>query len=664
MSAVREDLLHLSPEALSQAANAGIVKRAVRELEGGYRPQWTQADDGALEATFSDGIRTTWAAATPIQHVRCSCGAASICRHRIILALAYRDEAQRAAPPAAVASPGLASDEAIARLLPAAVLARAEAARAQRIGIDVHRRAGGDPCDTARLPAATVRFWAGAAIEAARCDCVAATACEHVALGAWAFREADARDPTAAVQRVHLGKPGGRHPVDRAPWHALVRSLLLHGVAGGAAPIAPALSQGLDAARGIKATWLTHLVQDMERWAASYAARSALYRSEDGVALVGELALRLSAGEQPGSAQGVLGIGQGDDTELDRLRLVCLGARTTRDGESRRARLVLADADTGTALVLMHEWSVPVADGAKEETARAGQRLAPGVRLESLALGQLLARQAHRRADGSLTLARSRGTQNSVLPQAPDWATLGPPLRYDSVAALRAQQQSHPTAQVLPRHAARRFVVFTPSEVEPAVYDPVAQAVAAVLRDAEGQSLLVRRNHESHVRGALDALAGALSGRHGAVRNVAGVLHWAGDWPVLEPWAIACDGVVVPDFAAPSNDLEQLPLGHAPDYAEHAVAVVLRRTRAVLGELLHHGLAALPTAWAQASGSAVQGLRAASLHVLEQRMDALRSQTLAAVANPRDADLAAGLLDLCALVQLHEDALVLAGLGS
>ena len=43
---------------------------------------------------------------------------------------------------------------------------------------------------------------------------------------------------------------------------------------------------------------------------------------------------------------------------------------------------------------------------------------------------------------------------------------------------------------------------------------------------------------------ALDAVAAALSGRHGTVRNVAGVLHWAGDWPVLEPWAIACDSVV------------------------------------------------------------------------------------------------------------------------
>src|SRR5688572_2591569 len=104
---VRSDLLHLGPEALTQAANAGIVKRAVRELEGGYRPEWVLAEDGTLTGTFSDGIRTTWPPATPVQHVRCSCGATGVCRHRIILALAYRAAAEA---PAAAASPGRASD--------------------------------------------------------------------------------------------------------------------------------------------------------------------------------------------------------------------------------------------------------------------------------------------------------------------------------------------------------------------------------------------------------------------------------------------------------------------------------------------------------------------------------------------------------------------------
>ena len=35
---MRTDLLPLGPEALIQFTNAGLVKRALRELAGGYRP--------------------------------------------------------------------------------------------------------------------------------------------------------------------------------------------------------------------------------------------------------------------------------------------------------------------------------------------------------------------------------------------------------------------------------------------------------------------------------------------------------------------------------------------------------------------------------------------------------------------------------------------------
>ena len=101
MTAVREDLLHLSPEALAHAANAGIVKRAVRELAGGYRPRLALDAAGMLEATFDDGVTLQWAAGATLQNVRCSCGASGVCRHRLIAALAYRESAE-AAQPAAV----------------------------------------------------------------------------------------------------------------------------------------------------------------------------------------------------------------------------------------------------------------------------------------------------------------------------------------------------------------------------------------------------------------------------------------------------------------------------------------------------------------------------------------------------------------------------------
>lgn len=659
MSAVRDDLLHLSPEALSHAANAGIVKRAVRELAGGYRPRLTVDAQGLLEAAFDDGVSCRWPAGVAIQDARCSCNAAGVCRHRVIAALAYRESASAQADEGLpVAAPVAdADDAALARVVPATLLAQAGLLRDAGISIELRQR-GGDPCDTARLPSATVRYWGGAALEAARCDCLRAAACEHVALGVWAFRAAREQDAAATQLTVRLGSAGQAHAVERAPFEQLVEAIVRHGVSQGA----DALMQGLSTARNAAAdaAWLALLLADLETWSEGYAKRRALYDAAQGVDLLAELGLRLAGGGLPGHAAAVLGIGQAGETALDRVRLMCLGARTQRDGESRRTTLVMADIDTCTRLVLAHAWQVPEARRADEAAIRAAERLAPGVLLEALAQGQLLAQQAARRPDGSVRLARARSAQNSVLPQSADWAQLGAPVRFDSVAALRAEQQAHPTAALQPRHAARRFIVFSPAAVEPAAYDANEQGVALLLRDAQDAPLLVQRFHERHAPHALDAIAAAASGRHGALRHVAGVLSWQHGVPSLEPWALGCEGgLLVPDFANASGALAALPLGVAQSASSDPCTLQLEALRQQLATLLHHGLARLPRAWAGESAPLARRLEAAGLRELSQRLQALSAEVVAAQVNPGDAVLAPALLQLLALRQLHEDAAML-----
>ncbi|QTD46615.1 hypothetical protein [Ottowia testudinis] len=384
---LRPDLAHLSPEALTQLANAGLVKRALREQAAGYVPELRLEDDDTLVAAFSDGITTRWPKGKPITQVQCSCVATAICRHRLIAALQFREllalsgsgqEAENtqktdasAAPPAGASnspataaptdppSPGLASDAALSTLLPAALLARAEQQRQAGLLVHIHRRGAGEPCDTARLPAATVRYWAGAAVEAARCDCVQQSACEHVALGVWAFREADARAPHAPMLPVQLGSADAAVRLPAAPYLAVLAALLRHGVLQGPAPCAPAFNLAVSDASGAGAEWLVQTLTDLQQWQAAYAARSARYSAEDGLDLATELVLRLHLGAQPGQAKAVLGIGQPHEVPLDRLRLMCLGARTERDGAERRTRLVLADLDTGSRMALLHDWKVP-----------------------------------------------------------------------------------------------------------------------------------------------------------------------------------------------------------------------------------------------------------------------------------------------------------------
>lgn len=661
----RPDLMHLSPEALAHATNAGVVKRAVRELEGGYRPQWSLDDAATLTARFSDGIVTSWPQGKPINQTACSCGAASVCRHRIVAALVFREEAAHAAEgsdaPSDTVSPGQVSETVLASVIPASFLEIARQELAHGLSVEVRRVGAGEPCDTARLPSSTIRFWAGAAIEAARCDCIRGAACEHVALAVWAYRKADAEHPGTAAIQVRLGSEGACVQVDAAPYRALVEELLRHGVAQGPAPMARPLSLALDAARASGARWLDYLLADLERWSASYAKRSALYQPTEGVDLVAELSLRLSAGSLAGNARNVLGIGLPGETELERLRLMCIGARTLRDGEQRSTRLVLADGDTGTRMVLVKQWSVPEGEFANEAAIRASERLAPGVRLEQMAQGQLLAQQAKRLADGSLKLAKSRSSQNSVLPQAADWDRLTAPLRLSSVAQLIQHKQGNPTAQLLPRHAAGQFVIFTPHDIERLSYDPNEQTLTAIVCDQDERRIVVRRTYENHLRNALDAIAGAFTGHHGRLRHVAGILHWVQGLPVIEPWALACDSVVVPDFAAACGALAAVPIGQAPFNMAPSVSRALQNLRQLVSVLLHHGVIRLPRSWAHDSSTATRQLRALSLHTLAQRAEAFAAEVLQAQAKAASSQLAAALMELLALLQLHEDAQVIAG---
>jgi hypothetical protein len=655
MSGAREDLLRLTPEALAQAANLGLVKRATRELEGGYRPTLNLDEAGTLTATFGDGIVTVWEAGKPIQHTRCGCGAAGVCRHRIMAALAYRAAAEQAPPP--MTSPAGVDDETLAKRIPPRLLALAEIQRAAGLAVEIRHAASGEPCPTARLPAATVRFWGGAAIEAARCDCVQAACCEHVALAVWAFREAERAQPDAPAASVRLGDAGAAAGVDATPYRALVESLARHGVTRGLAPHRQSLTRALEASERTGAVWLRLLLGDLEHWLGAYAARSARYEAGTGFRLLAELGLRLAAGGQPGRSKAALGIGEAGEVELDRLRLVSLGCRIDRDGDARAARLILADGDTGTRFVLTHAWQVP--EGTADESALpANQRLAPGVRLAALAGGQLLSRQARRRADGTLTLARTRTAHNSLLPQAGDWSGLGRPLCFERVADLRREQEANPIPQIAARHAAGSFVVLRVGRLETLFYDPNEQALIGVIGDADEDFVVLRRTHQRHARHALDAIAGALSGRFGPVSHVAGVLSWEHGRAVLEPWALACDRVVVPDLEPACGALAGLPLGTAAEPPRSGLARVLAELEAELAALLHHGIANLGPAWCERCERLCGQLRGMSLFVLADALGALIAEVRRASAQPEGEGLAGTVLRLAGLAVLHREAAV------
>ncbi len=425
MSAVRTDLLALGAEALTQLTNAGLYKRAQREFDAGYRPELTLAADGGVHGRYADGVETSLPAGASLREGRCTCGAPGVRRHRLALVLAYQAHARAAAttvdvPADVPTDPATIDEAALTASLPRAIVEAARRVAARGLVVEIERASAADLIATARLPTATVRFLAGADLAFARCDCALGERCEHAVLAVRAFHVAAERDLAAPRVRVELG---AREAAGDAAWpaiDALLAALIEHGVANGAAVHATALTAAFDSARERRATWLVLALEALQEWLHGFDARSARYRSEDGIALVAELVARTRASSGAGAlaARDVLGVDEPMESELGRTRLVSLGARVQAEGGTRVVRVALLDPDTGIA--------PDRAACERDSRGRAARRdrtvaRASGVALGALARGQIVATSLRRRANGELKIGATYGGRLSLTPQNGDW---------------------------------------------------------------------------------------------------------------------------------------------------------------------------------------------------------------------------------------------------
>lgn len=76
MNSLRPELLELTPQALTALSNAGFVKRSLKELENGNVPEISH-ENGALIATFSDGVRTQLANSQALKEACAAAGPAA-----------------------------------------------------------------------------------------------------------------------------------------------------------------------------------------------------------------------------------------------------------------------------------------------------------------------------------------------------------------------------------------------------------------------------------------------------------------------------------------------------------------------------------------------------------------------------------------------------------
>ncbi|NTZ82347.1 hypothetical protein FCJ61_04765 [Burkholderia metallica] len=278
---MRDDLLELTPEALTALANAGFVKRAQKDVAAGAVPALVADGDGTVHASFDDGVRTSLPPGRTLRDAACSCTASGMCRHRVMLVLAYQasmqagdvtdaadvrangdgatqrvvmddetirdpdgmtDDAPSEAPDddANVRlsadrawSPADFDDAALETGFAPSVLEQAARMVAARPIVAVQPWAGADSPPVARLPMCSVRFFSRRSLAHARCDCRQGSGCAHVVLAVWAFRQAGPLADGASESMVEVRSPAGESGAsddDRSPLrdeaaHALIADL-------------------------------------------------------------------------------------------------------------------------------------------------------------------------------------------------------------------------------------------------------------------------------------------------------------------------------------------------------------------------------------------------------------------------------------------------------
>lgn len=593
----RDDLLALDDAALAQLANAGLVKRAARDLAEGRGPRLAESGD-ALEALFPDGVRTRLAPGQALMQATCDCVARGLCRHRVALALAYRarvaaekadapqDQAMHAAPRAAAWDPGALDASALEARLPRGE--RALLARLRADGVEAELTLGATP--TVAFPMASVRFLVPGDIAYARCDCAAGGGCAHVVMAVEAFRRsASSRPPRAASAQDDLTEAAD----------AVLARLLADGVVAGLSAHGGPIDAARRAARARRAVWLELALDALEAQIAAFERRSAAYDEDETLALAVELHAR------PRAAGFAAGFGEARETAMAKTRLVSLGARVLAQGKDARALVAFAALDTGATMLAERVVAAGEAQARVGAGDLADRAFAHGLSLRALASGELLTLAARRRADGKALFgdgARRRGT----LMARPTLIAPSAPLRAASADAVRARLLARPPTFLRGRDGAADLHVFDVADVLDQRIEPGAQRWRAAVKLAEGGgALLLSRRYDPAAPAAFDALSATLAGRDGPLRQICGRAALEDGDLVCDPWGLSADRWIAPDLEEGSGGAR--PPAVATQEPDDPVAALRRH----LAGALHVGAARLDAQRRDAAREAAREARAA-----------------------------------------------------
>ena len=555
---MRADLRALSPEALAAMTNVGLVKRAAREIENGQGPSLQEQDDGTLVAIFPDGIKATLPPGKSLKDSPCTCGATTVCRHRVAAVLVFAKNAATTRK-----EPWEITEEELRGWL-GHRLGKVDAAEAQGISVDIVKNP-----PVARFAACTVRFLAGADLTHAICDCGVAS-CIHIALAVRAFGRLSKEELQKETAHLRLGPPPAAISPDEAldQTERLLVRYLVHGITD-ARGLAQAREEA--SARLVDCPWLNAVLVAIEEQRAAWEIRSALHDASEVRRLLTEAFARIRASRRGFDLSASLGKGEPLENHLGRTRLLSLGARLSAVGQARSLEILFWDGGTVVS------WTVAI-----PEKVDPGTYIAIGqTPLAVLAAGQVVSSHLVRLARRTIQIERGRDT--TMMPQRGEWSDVPRPFGFEGPSALLADDLAGPPLMLRPRtRTCALRVIATPGGVTNLAFSPGRQTLMGFLQDGEG-FVRIERAHEWFAPGALASLAEALP----RAQYISGWLRDIDGERVLEPIALVTDRVIIPDLA-PQAPIPPLPIFEPP--AQTEISIVLSRLESALAALSEEGI--------------------------------------------------------------------------
>ncbi|MFW2176624.1 MULTISPECIES: SWIM zinc finger family protein [unclassified Moraxella] len=613
MTPIRHDILNLNEEKLVQLANVGLVKRANKALDNGDIPNITLTAD-SLISEFNDGHKVTWQTDNSITDSQCTCPA-PMCRHRVQTVLAYRQAHDN--PNVTVSSPHEISREQIEKLANATVLKKAQ--RLCQHGLTMKLTPMQDnQCASAVLPMATVKFWGGANLTEASCDCLQKQDCEHILLASIAYQQLDTA-PSRSIDRVmdkqQLEQFFAKSPQALSPQATssnpanepttshempisfslktdsltnaeieLWSALLTDGATVGRLRYQRLIQDISDSLAKSKEIWLQAILNDLQKWLTAYENRRSDFEADKGFELLSEYVLRSLARQNPTLHNTVLGVGLAHETPIITARLVSLGCRITVNhavndtvgdngmggnimGDNRQATVMLFDSKTQTLLPYRHAFGMAdTLDNSQRLSQLQRLRISSSISLQQLATGQLTCQRAKRLANHELILATSRKTYNQVLPQQGDWATIA------SVCQTHLSHQRQLPMFLQGRYQQPNFIVLNFTRIIEHGYDPANQQYVAIVEDESGTQWLIYRQFQPHTPFALHSMATAFLQAQGSC-IVSGTYHIEQGIYQLEAWAVVTDRLYVLDIDDSIHHqplaLQNAPTLYIPNLRQH-----------------------------------------------------------------------------------------------